>query len=231
VGPRGEVRARAGARPAFLAEDHYAASPWLSTDVKIVVAGVAALGLLAMALSRGRRRAALFGLAAWVTYAFFFGQRRVGDPPHYQFATWWIMPLGLAAAVASLEARWRWLAVALACGAWVLSIAQMRFVVDWMAYIRRHGGTEWVHYGSGLADQGSAIRALCANAHERILVSNDTRLFDLSLRYVASTEPTCDAKKLSFCGSEPCTNAPGTARARIGYTRPGSAWLSVTFAP
>lgn len=220
-----------GAWRSFADELHYARSPWLSPDLRLVAAAVAAAGLIWTAVTgRGRRRVALLGVAAWVGYAFFFGQRRVGDPPHYQFATWWIIPLGLAAAVRSFDKRLRWGGIALAGAAWVLAIAQMRFTIDWMAFIRRHGGTQWTHYGVVLSEQDTALRALCADPHEHILVSNETRLFDLSLRYVASTEPTCASKKLSFCGSEPCPNAPGSVRAKVAYAHPGSAWLLVSFA-
>jgi hypothetical protein len=218
--------------PNFLAEEHWAGSPWMSPNAKTAVAAVAALGLLWTAW-RGRaarRRVALLGLAAWVGYAFFFGQRRVGDPPHYQFATWWIIPLGLAAGVSSLEKRWRWVSLGAAGAVWTLSIAQMRFIFDWMAYVRRHGGTQGVHYGAPLAEQKSAIRAACSDDHDRILVFNDTHIFDRSLRYVASTESRCAGKTLSFCGSDDCTRAAGAARVRIAYARPGSGWLFIKFA-
>jgi hypothetical protein len=213
----------------FATERHWAGSAWTSPDVKTALAAVAAMGLCSSAWTgRGaRRRVSLLGLAAWVGYAFFFGQRRVGDPPHYQFATWWIIPLGVAAAVWSLERRWRWIGLGAAAVVGIVSLVQMRFIVDWMAYVRLHGGTRNVHYGAVLSEQVTAMRAVCANPAERVLVYNDTHLFDLSLRYVASTEPACSAKSLSFCGSEDCGAAQKGARARVGYAKPGSAWLFV----
>jgi hypothetical protein len=217
--------------PSFVEETQWKGSPWLTPEIRTAVAAVAALGLLGTCWKeRGaRRRVAVFGLAAWVGYAFFFGQRRVGDPPHYQFATWWIMPLGLAAAVSLLQQRWRWVGLGAAAAAWALSIVQMRFILDWTDYIRRHDGTQGVHYGVPLSEQETAIRAICSDPHDRILVSNETHLFDLSLRYVASTDARCAPKKLSFCGSDDCSRASNAGRARVSYAHPGSGRLFVTF--
>jgi hypothetical protein len=116
---------------------------------------------------------------------------------------------------------------------WLFSLGQMRFIGDWMKYVRDHGGTQGVHYGTPLAEQKSAVHALCSDAHDRILVYNETRLFDLSLRYVASTEPACAGKKVLLCGSDDCSRGPGggAGRVHLSYSRPRAGWLFLKFDP
>ncbi len=217
----------------FLAsEARWRGSVLLSPGAPILVAAVAAAGV-ALAVWKGRgpqRRVALLALITWPVYTIFFAQRRVGTPPHYQFATWWLIPVGVAAAIWAMRSWSRWLGTGAVVAVWMFSIAQMRFIGDWMAYVRRHGGTQNVHYGTALGEQKATIDAVCGDDHGRILVFNETRVFDLSLRYVASTEPQCAGKTLSFCGSDDCSRPAGAARVHVAYARPGSGWLFLRFA-
>jgi hypothetical protein len=204
----------------------------LTPGAPLAVAVVAAVGLALVTWKRrgSDRRASLCALVTWLAYVVFFAQRRVGNPPHYQFATWWVIPVGVASALWAMQ-RWsRWLGAGAVAAVWLFSIAQMRFICDWMAYVRSHGGTQGVHYGTPLAEQKAAIDAVCTGDHERIQVWNDTHLFDLSLRYVGSTEPRCAGKVLAFCGSEDCSRVRDAARVHIAYARPGAGWLFLKFA-
>jgi hypothetical protein len=216
----------------FLATEARWRDSWLLTPgAPALVAAVAAVGVGLVAWKRrgAQRRVALFALITWPAYVLFFAERRVGTPPHYQFATWWVIPVGVAGALWAIRSWSRWVGIAAVVVVWTFSLAQMRFIRDWMVYIRSHGGTPNVHYGTPLAEQEAAVGAACADDHGRILVFNDTHLFDLSLRYVASTEARCAGKVLSFCATDDCSRAADAARVHIGYARPGSGWLFLRF--
>lgn len=216
----------------FLAsEARWRDAPLLSSLAPLFLAIVAAAGLVLVAWKRRGpdRRAALFALFVWPAYVLFFAQRRVGTPPHYQFATWWLIPVGVASMLWAMRSSSRWLGAGAVVAVWIFSLLQMRFICDWMAYVRGHGGTQGVHYGTPLAEQKAAVEAVCGDDHRRVLVFNETRLFDLSLRYVASTTPRCAGKTVSFCGSEDCSGAGGAGRVHVSYARPGSGWLFLRF--
>jgi hypothetical protein len=108
-----------------------------------------------------------------------------------------------------------------------LALAQMQFIGDWTRYVRRHGGTEGIHYGTVLSEQKQIIAAACRLEAPRLSFLNATRLFPQSLRYLASVERRCEGKTIAFCGQDPCGRGADNVFVRIDYERSGDARLQM----
>ena len=110
---------------------------------------------------------------------------------------------------------------------WLVAIVQMRFIHDWMGYVRQHAGTPGTHYGSPLDEQKAVVGAACRFAHKRVLVVNRTNVFDQSLRYVASAEALCAGKEILFCNVDACVKGADTQILQVVYDRPRSGRLAI----
>jgi hypothetical protein len=147
--------------------------------------------------------------------------------PHYQFAVWWVVPVGLACALGASRRVSRWAGRGAMAGLLLLALVQMQFIGDWMRYVRRHGGTEGIHYGSVLSEQKQIVASACRLESSRLSVLNATRLFPQSLRYLASVEKRCEGKTVAFCGQDPCGRGADNVFVRIDYEKPGDARLQM----
>lgn len=203
-------------------------SAFMSPVLGVVISAVAFAGLAWSVRQRGpRRRPALFALTSWIVYAVFYASRNLATEPHYQFATWWIIPLGISAALFALRSISKGLWGGAIAGVWFIALVQMRFTVDWMDYIRERGGTQGVHYGTALALQKSAIETACDTNQPRVYIINETNVFPVSLAYISSTTTQCASKVVHFCGWDQCAREPAGRRVRIRYAEPSSGRLRV----
>jgi hypothetical protein len=168
---------------------------------------------------RSQRRFARFTVAFWIGYAAFLAQRNLGVHPHYQFPSWWVTLVGVAAVLSRLALRDRGLYRFGLGMVWGLAILQMVFVVEWMSYIRQRGGTRGIHYGSTLAGQTTAVRSACSRKGDRINLQPHVTVFGDSIEYLASALKECDGKVVTVSSSD-----SGTA-VRIEYESDRSARL------
>jgi hypothetical protein len=172
------------------------------------VAGLALLvlastcGLLLIAL-RARppeqRRVAGLALGTWLGYAGFYTLRVLERHPHYQFPTWWVVVVGVAGALCWLRERSPRLGTTATGAVFVGAALQLLVSVEWMGYIRAHGGSRGVHYSVPLAAQQRILQEACARAPGELLLRNLTNLFPQSLAYVAQTTPACEGKVVHIC--------------------------------
>jgi hypothetical protein len=173
----------------------------LGPGVALLLLLLAAAGLAWAAVrgAPGARRVARIGLLVWVGHAVLLAWLSLPVHPHYQMATFWLVPAGIgAAAMALLPSRAR-LARALVAGVWVVAVAQVALDQAWMGWIRARGGTAGIHYSVPLAAQREVLRAACATERPGVAFANHTRLFPHSLLTIAGTEPVCADKHLAVC--------------------------------
>jgi hypothetical protein len=185
--------------PRFLDALHLGRAFAPLTAAALVLLGVLlAVGLIAL-LAGGeapRRRLGVLALSVWVGYTLFYAARLLPLEPHYQFPTWWLVPVGLAGALAVLNPRARAMVHALV---WTLAIAQAGFVFCWTRFIAREHGTRGTHYGPTVAEQRAVIRAICAETPpgRSAFVENRTTVFRGSLEYLAHTEDDCSHRPIA----------------------------------
>jgi len=145
------------------------------------------------------RRVASLALIAWVGHAAFLGWMQLNLWQHYQFATWWIIPVGVAGALDWLRTRLRPLAIGVGGAAWALALAQFLFVVAWMGCIREQGGTRGIYYSATLGELKGAVERICAWPEHQLFVANRTRVFAEALNYLADVNATCAGKSIHVC--------------------------------
>jgi len=191
----------------------------LARPLLALAVGVSAFGIGTTLLSadRPRRRVAWIALLVWLGAPFLYAVRTLDRHPHYQFATWWIVPLGVAGTLHWLARRSRRAAVMGAAIVVGLALLQFQFNVEWMRYIRQREGTRGIHYATPLGAQRRTVLALCAMPDADLQVENETLLFPDSLSYLALTEPACRDKRVLVCGPGACPTAGGARRVRLLY--------------
>ena len=136
------------------------------------------------------RRFALFALVLWLFTTALHAVCHLEPQPHYMFASYWVVGVGLAAGLAALQQCPRAWAVGLAAFA-LVAIAQASFIVQWMSFIRAHQGTRGIHYGATLSAQTQLVRERCARGE---IIANTIAPFSVSLEYIAEHEPACAGK-------------------------------------
>jgi hypothetical protein len=206
----------------FALEHRFSAAVASLDLLPLVLALATAAGLVSMAwLGRGvRRRLALLAIATWSGYTILYAQRGLEMHPHYQFATWWIVLVGVAGLHFAWQRRAQLAARLVLFGVIALTTAQVAFIVSWVTFIRAHGGTNGPHYGATLTQQVRAIQRACDATASHAAVTNDTGVFAESLSYIAESDPACAGKHLQIV-RPPAPWAP----LRIGYRQPGAAFL------
>ncbi|HMK73445.1 MAG TPA: hypothetical protein VK454_08895 [Myxococcaceae bacterium] len=173
----------------------------LGPGVAVVLLFLAAAGLVWAALrgGTGARRVARIGLLLWAGHAVLLAWLALPVHPHYQMATFWLVPAGIGVAAMALLPSHPRLSRTLVAAMWVVALAQVAFDQAWMGWIRARGGTAGIHYSVPLAAQRDVLRAACATDRPGIAFANRTRLFPPSLLAVAATEPACAGKRVGVC--------------------------------
>ncbi len=185
--------------------------------------GVAALiGLVTMARRAppSARRIARVGLLSWAGHALLLALRVDRVYSHYAFPTYWVVPAGLAGGIAALR---RSREVLLATWSLVgIALLQLLFIVESNSYLTVYRGTNGIHYSSPLSEQTRVVRQACAAPGNVVRLVNETRVFAVSLSYIARTEPVCQGKQLQLCRpGEPCPPLPpGGVELRLRYEAP-----------
>ena len=174
---------------------------------------------------RRRRRIARCGGVTWILSVVCLALARVGLEPHYQFATWWVIPAGIALAVRPIRAVSSARVVA-ATGAAAVVGLNLLFVVSWTSFLSADGGTRGIRYGASLDNQQQAVERLCRGPESELAVVNETQVFQESLDYLISTTPACEGRDLRIC-ADPCREASSWVRLRLAYAPDGSAELVV----
>ena len=207
-----------------------AAAPALHLRPLLLVAVtlLAALGLVAAWSGEDvrERRVARVALATWVGSAALFAVQGVDQHPHYQFATWWVVPVGLLSALGLVRSGASQLRPVMVVATGVV-VLQLGFVVAWTGYVEERSGTRGIHQGAPVGTQIDAVRAICATPSTAVAVANETAVFAESLRYLVATTPACDGKRVDLCGAAGCGAQPGTARLRLVYRDREGAALAV----
>jgi len=188
-----------------------------------IVLGVAVPGFLAGIRAGGaHRRLAVFATGTWLGYALFYAYavENLGRQPHYEFPVWWVVPVGVAGALAWARRRsaaWGGTAVAVVLATSVLHFA---FIAAWMAFVKAQGGIRGIHYSTPIALQQQAVRTACAEPERELLLRNETLIFPEALRYLATVEPACAGKQVAICSHEGCPAAePGAKVLTLVYAR------------
>jgi hypothetical protein len=165
------------------------------------------------------RRVALLAVLVWLG-ALVPAVRSIDPHPHYQFATWWIVPFGAAAALSWASQRRSTILSAVAIGGGLLIVSNVLFDIEWMRFVRERGGTRGIHYSTPVGLQEKAIRAICASPSTVIQVQNETVLWPFPISYGISTEPSCLGKRISICRPDECLSVgPGMVRIRLTYAK------------
>jgi hypothetical protein len=203
---------------------------WVAAAFLVGVSGIA----LALRFEDARqRRLARLALLTWLAAPLAYALSGRTPHPHYQAATWWVIPFGLAATLAWIEdRRSRWSRWAFAA-AWTVAALQFAFVVTWMSYVRAHGGTRGIHYGTPIGGQRALMRSACAGPAD-VVLRNETNLFQAPLVYWAAVRPECQGKSVRVCGANgvrPPTACPGptpgTETVRLVYAHDGGGALAL----
>lgn len=194
-----------------------------------LIASVAAFGLLVSCRSTDvrERRIARLGLTTWIGSALLFAIQGVGQEPHYQFATWWVIPVGLVSALRLARSNARLFRPAVAVAATVV-VLQLAFVVAWAGYVEDRSGTRGIHQGTPIVGQLDAIRRICSVPEASVVVRNETSVFPESLTYLVVTTPDCAGKRVEFCALAGCAIPEfGPPRLRLVYRDEDGAALEV----
>jgi hypothetical protein len=201
----------------------------------VACAALSFVGILLMvtrARSEGHERAVRrVGILAGATaagYALFYASRLLSLEPHYQFATWWLVPVGVAGALALLPA----VAARIAYGAtWLVALGQLMFVVAATRYLHGETGTRGVHYGPPVGHQAEVLRAICGatKVGDTAAISNQTNVFRGSLEYLGRTEPACAGRGVRlYRGPRPVDLPVGTLERHLVYRDETGGALRVT---
>jgi hypothetical protein len=163
------------------------------------------------------RRIALLAAAAWIVYPTFYELRGLDPHPHYHAATWWIVPVGAAAALRALEGRSRRLGIAAGAAIWLLAALQFAFIVTWVEFTRARDGIQG-GFGTPLGSQIRAVREACSSGGGAIVLQNETRILNPALSYIAGVDPACSGREPVVCRPGRCPPpAPGERRLRLVY--------------
>jgi hypothetical protein len=167
----------------------------------VALAGVGAMGLVWSARRGGPgiRRVARIGLLAWVGLAVLLSFLGLVVQPHYQLASWWLVPAGIGALAMALRPAHPLGARALLVCIWVLALGEASFDQAWMRWIRERGGTAGVHYSVPMAAQRALLNTACSTDRLQVALANRTYLFPESLLSLAQTEPACTGKRVAIC--------------------------------
>ena len=169
----------------------------------LLIAAAALLGIVVALRSpdaRARRLGRL-ALLTWLLAPFVLATRTLARHPHYQFGTWWLVPLGLAAALAWLNTRHPVGGRLGALAVWLLAAWQAGFVGAWLGYVDDRVGTRGIHYGTPVGHQEAVMRAFCGHAEPSLVLSNETALFRRPLLYWTRVLPECRDKQIVVCGA------------------------------
>jgi hypothetical protein len=165
----------------------------------LAVLGLAGLAWTARFGAPTARRIARIGALTWIGHALLFTVLGLVVQPHYQLATWWLVPAGIGGlAMALLPGRVQ-LARGLLVLVWTVALAQVGFSQAWMRWIRAAGGTTGIHYSVPLSAQRAVVREACSTDRPNVALANRTALFPVSLLSVARSEPSCTGKRVGIC--------------------------------
>lgn len=163
------------------------------------------------------RRIARLALTTWIVSAVGFALQGVNQVPHYQFATWWAVPMGLAAALRLAGSRPPVLRTAVVSSIGVI-VLQLLFVAAWAQFRGDASGTDGVHPPTSLGEQIEVARAICSVAESSVMVRNETTVFSESVGYLTVIETGCRTKRIAFCTPPRCPpDEPGLTQLRLVY--------------
>lgn len=188
--------------------------------ILLVVISVAAVFGLVISWSSDdprQRRVARLGLTTWIASAGLFALQGLNQEPHYQFATWWAVPVGLASALRLAHSRPPLFRTVIAGGSIVIAL-QLSFVVAWHQFQGGDSGTNGLHPPTSLAEQIDVAHAICLTPQRWITVRNETSVFSESVGYLVVTTEGCDDKRVEFCNPPNCPrDQPGRTQLRLLY--------------
>ena len=167
--------------------------------VALAFAGAVGLVWVARRGGPGARRVARVGLLAWLGLAILLSWLGLVVHPHYQLASWWLVPVGVGGLAMALLPSHPASARALLACVWVLALAEAGFNQAWMRWVRERGGTAGIHYSVPVAGQRELLRTACSSERQFVALKNQTYLFPESLLSLARTEPACADKRLMVC--------------------------------
>lgn len=190
----------------------------------------AALALVGIVVSlrsdrRGPRRLAILATTLWALQPLLWAA--AGLPfrhPQYQQSVVWVVPFGVAAAIAWLRVRRPALGGWAAAAVWICSLAQFALIVSWVEYSRARDGVQG-GFGTPLGSQRRAVKAACAEPAGPIVLINETRLFPVSLRYLVDVEAACAGREVIICAPRRCPEREDARRLRLRYAGPSSGAL------
>lgn len=170
------------------------------------VMGTSIWGLLIgwRAASNPVRRISRVAVLTWGLSVALFSMQGLQVHPHYQWATWWVAPLGLAVAgvhLAHTPRVVRWLAGGAAV---VLIGAQLAFVLMWGDFARDGSGTRDLRQGPSVTERAAAVRAMCSGSAGQLVVRNETNTHSEPYLYLAATSDPCASTRLRFCDATTC---------------------------
>lgn len=184
--------------------------------------------LLAVLFEPGAgRRVAVLALVVLVGYPLFYGWKQLPLEPHYQFPTWWVVPVGIAGLL-SWASRRRAAGYGVFALVSAVTVIQVAFLFAWSSYVQERGGTRGMHYSTPVGGTAAAMRLACARPERVIHFANRTIVLPVVFQYHAAVEPLCAGKSVVLCNSCP-VGAPQSATVLFSYAkdRGGEAVLQV----
>lgn len=181
-----------------------------------------ALAILGIVATLGRaaaapRRLAILAAATWASYPLLYAARDLGRHPHYQQPTWWVIPFGIAGALAWLgEHRPAWARAATAIVG-IIAALQFSFIVSWMGYVRDRDGTRGGAYGTPIGSQRRVAQFACGMRGSIVVIENETALRPQSLEYIAEADPACAGRQVIVCPPGRCVGLPGGRPLHLRY--------------
>lgn len=168
-----------------------------------LVAVATLFGLIAAVRSADarERRLGRLGMLTWMLAPPVLATRTLARHPHYQWMTWWLVLVGLAATLAWLRRHGGGRARVGVLAVWLLAALQCGFVATWLRYIDERVGTRGIHYGTPVGDQETTMQAVCRQPEERLVLRNETAIFRRPLAYWSRVLPECRGKEVVVCGA------------------------------
>jgi hypothetical protein len=185
----------------------------------VLLLTVAGLVLTVVFEQGGARRVAALGLTVLVGYPLFYAWKQLPLEPHYQFPTWWVIPVGIAGLV-SWASRTPRFAAAAGGAVGAVVVLQLAFILIWVAYIRERGGTRGMHYSTPVEATAAAVRQACAGPEPTVYFANQTIVLPVVFQFHAEVEPLCVGKSLVQCGGGCPVGALGSRTFLFAYAKP-----------
>jgi hypothetical protein len=190
------------------------------------VVGVVLIATMLCAKTTLRRRVAALAGSVWIAQALLYANRRTENYANYQWPTWWIAMVAVAAGLHLLRGRLGWLRPVGISLVWAVALAQTAFLVRWVRFERQNGGARGICFGTVISEQRRLVRAACRSAGSEVWLKTEASIFPEALRYVASVEPACAGKQL-LINDDRANTDPRVRVRRVVYSPPNTAHLAL----